>query len=112
MPELARIIYDAGSLSIGAYLDAAPVATVRFESVVGFRVLDEGDLLEFWPTCSFPNGGWLWEIHEGGWFDFESTRPGFVGIKYEGPSEFLVLGENECVSVTSHDRPVVTGIAL
>jgi hypothetical protein len=112
MPELARIIYDAGSLSIGASFDATPVATVRFDCVAGFRVLDEGDLLEFWPKCSFPNGEWLWEIHEGGWFDFESTWPGFIGMKYEGASEFLVLGENVYVSVISHDRPVVTDIAF
>src|SRR5262245_40647020 len=112
MPELARIVYDAGSLSISAFVAGAPVATVRFESVKGFRVLDEGDLLEFWPTCSWPNGGWLWVVHEGGWFDFESTRPGFLYMKYKGASEYLVTGENECVSVISYDCPVVTNNAL
>lgn len=110
IPELARIIYDAGSLSIIAFFDGEPVATVRFERVKGFRVLDEGDLLEFWPTCSWSSGGWLWEVHEGGWFDFESTRPGFIYMKYEGASEYLVTGENECVSVISYDHPVITTV--
>lgn len=112
LPELARIEYDAGKLTIGAFAEGRQIALVQFESVEGFRVLDEGDLLEFWPTCSWSRGKWLWEIHEGGWLELESTRPGFVSEKYKRAAEYLVLGENECVSVISHDRPVVTDNAL
>lgn len=112
LPELARIEYDAGKLTIGAFISGRQVALVKFESIEGFRVLDEGDLLEFWPMCSWSRGRWLWEVHEGGWFELESTRPGFVGEKYKDASEYLVVGDNECVSVISHDRPVVTENAL
>jgi len=112
LPELTRIEYDAGKLTIHAYVSGKQVAMVQFESVDGFRVLDEGDLLEFWPTCSWFHGKWLWEVHEGGWFELESTRPGFVGEKYKGATEYLLVGDNECVSVISRDRPVVTDNAL
>lgn len=105
--ELARIKYDSGKLSIGAYTRRRRVALVQFESIEGFRVLDEGDLIEFWSMCSCSHGRWLWEIHEGGWFDLESTRPDFIGEKYKGATEYLVVGDNECVSVISYDRPVV-----
>lgn len=108
LPELARIEYDAGALTIVACVSGQQVASVQFESVEGFRVLDEGDLLEFWPMCSWSRGKWLWEVLEGGWFELESTRPGFDWEKYKDAAEYLVVGENECVSVISHDRPVVT----
>jgi hypothetical protein len=106
-PELARIEYDAGRLTIGVFSDGRQIALVQFKSVEGFRVLDEGDLLEFWPMCQWAPGKWLWEIHEGGWFEFESTRPGFIREKLKGAAEYLVVGVNECVSVISHTRPVV-----
>lgn len=112
LPELARIEYDAGKLSIGAFVSEKQVALLQFERVEGFRVLDEGDLLEFWPMCSWSSGGWLWEIHEGGWIELESKRPGFIAEKYKGTIEYLVVGHNECVSIISYDRPVMTDDAL
>lgn len=112
LPELARIEYESGKLTIRAYVGGRQVALVHFESVEGFRVLDEGDLLEFWPTCCWSRGKWLWEVHEGGWLELESTRAGFVGERYKEAAEYLLVGANECVSVISHDRPVVTEGAL
>ena len=112
LPELARIEYDSGKLTIRAYVNGRQVALVHFESVEGFRVLDEGDLLEFWPTCSWSRSKWLWEVHEGGWFELESTRGGFIGEKYKDATEYLVVGANECVSVISYDHPVVADNAL
>lgn len=112
LPELARIEYGGGNLCIAAVVSERQVARLRFESVEGFRVLDEGDLLEFWPTCSWTRGGWLWRIEEGGWFAFESSRPGFTSEKYKGTNEYLVVGANECVSVISRHAPEVTDDAL
>lgn len=106
-PELAHIEYDSGKLSVSAYVNRKQVARVVFESVEGFRVLDEGDLLEFWPMCSSRSGHWIWEIQEGGWIALESTRPGFVGKKYKQATEYLITGQNECVSVISFDRPTL-----
>lgn len=109
--DLAGMEYANGKLSIRLIESSVRLAAVKFESVEGFRVLDEGDLLEFWPTCSSQHG-WLWEIHEGGWFDLESGRSGFVGEKYKDASEYLLTTDNECVSVISHIKPVVAINAL
>ena len=49
---------------------------VWFAGAEGHRVLDEGDLLEFWPECSAPNGC-IFKVLSGGWF--EGIRPGQRG---------------------------------
>src|SRR3569833_298124 len=63
-------------------------AIVRFGEVTGYRLLDEGDLLEFWPVCARANG-WLFRINENGWFDLEASRPGFMREKGLGLSEYF-----------------------
>ena len=78
------------------------LAEVSFVSVYGFRVLDEADLLEFWTECSLSNG-WAYEISEGGWFALESSREGFLSGANAKPREFLVVSQNECVSVMCDD---------
>lgn len=80
---------------------------VRFYGAAGVRVLDEGDLLEFWPTCSSPNGP-LFRISTGGWKDQESQRWGFL-IRETQPElpEYFVAGRNACVSVLSFSPPEV-----
>jgi hypothetical protein len=109
--DVRRVEYEDGRLVVRLEANGKAVATVAFESVEGFRVLDEGDLLEFWPTCSRPNG-WLWQVHEGGWFALESTRALFLPEKHQGVHEFLVAGDNECVSVLSRNYPTVSANAL
>lgn len=78
---------------------------VRFFGASGVRVLDEGDLLEFWPECSTPNGR-IFRIHSGGWRDQEAKRGGFL-MRHTQPEipEYFVAGDNECVSVFSHTPP-------
>lgn len=82
------------------------VAIVRFPWVVGFRLLDEGDLLEFWPACSAVNG-WLFLIKKNGWFDLETTRQGFTREKGQGVFEYFVASQNSCLSVLSGEPPEV-----
>jgi hypothetical protein len=82
------------------------VAIVRFSEVTGLRLLDEGDLLEFWPACSSANG-WLYRINENGWFDLEASRPGFMREKGLGLSEYFIASQNSCISVLSSDIPSV-----
>ena len=78
---------------------------VRFQGAQGHRVLDEGDLLEFWPECSTPNGS-IFKITSGGWFEQESQRPGFLKRDTQpGMPEYFITGENACVSVISHNPP-------
>jgi hypothetical protein len=78
---------------------------VRFYGASGVRVLDEGELLEFWPACSAPMGR-VFRIHSGGWRDHEAQRGGFL-MQHTQPKipEYFVAGDNECVSVFSHEPP-------
>lgn len=69
---------------------------VKFGEVAGFRLLDEGDLLEFWPVCAGTNG-WLFQINANGWFDHEATRPGFIREQGLGLSEYFIAGQNSCI---------------
>jgi len=82
------------------------VATVRFSEVAGFRLLDEGDLLEFWPACASANG-WLFLINKNGWFDLESSRSGFMREKSLSLFEYFIASQNSCLSVLSSEAPKV-----
>jgi hypothetical protein len=78
--------------------DSGQETIVEFVEVEGFRVLDEGDLLEFWPACS---NSWLYKITAGGWLEQECLRPGFVARETKNVLEFFIAGVNACVSVIS-----------
>lgn len=106
-PEVTEVHYDLRVLRIS--LDFAAVhhpVYVSFEGVCGFRVLDEGDLLEFWDAESRASG-WLWRIKDGGWFSLESAREGFLSGLNGGYKEYLVVGTNDCVSVIATDEPKI-----
>lgn len=75
-----------------------------FRDVIGFRVLDERDLLDFWPEYSEP-AGWLWRVQSGGWFDLERTRATFDTPRfYKDAVEHLIVGD-KCVSILSPRPP-------
>lgn len=80
--------------------------TAKFDNIKGFRLLDEGDLLEFWPTCAMSKG-WLFLIKKNGWFDLESSRSGFLTEKNPGIFEYFISGENNCLSILSGDKPKI-----
>ena len=103
--DIELIQYKSGNLLIEIETNIQPIQ-VNVTSPVGYRVLDEGDLLEFWETCTL-NHGWLYKILEGGWRDLESTREGFLsGLQAEAAEWFLVT-QNTCVSIISYEIPVV-----
>jgi hypothetical protein len=109
--SLNRINYEDGILSVCVVSSReGATATITFENVVGFRVLDEGDMLEFWPNCSY--GALVWQIHEGGWFSFERHRSGLFGDMHRNASEFLIASEEKCVNIISHALPRVSNDAL
>ena len=86
---------------------------VSFNDPIGFRILDEGDLLEFWPACASPHGSGLFEIHDGGWLHQESMRKGFLSATvWPALREFLVTGADDCASVLSVNDPVVQSSAV
>ena len=93
-------------LHVDLVLDDASEASLVFGGPVGFRVLDERDLIEFWNSYSRPNG-WLWEVLGGGWLELESSREGFVDRELiPNLREFLVVGDM-CVSVLCTRPPVL-----
>ena len=108
LPDVFRVEYDGKLRILLSFGSSDNPVHVVFDSVRGYRVLDEGDLLEFWEPDSRAEG-WLWRVIKGGWLDLESTRTGFVSGYSNDFEEYLVLGQNECVSVISSSPPVITG---
>ena len=107
IPEVTAVNYDTSLLRITISFENIdyPVHVI-FDGVRGFRVLDEGDLLEFWNPDVRANG-WLWFVEKGGWFELESLRKGFVSGVTGGYREYLVLGQNDCVSVIAYGEPKI-----
>lgn len=96
--------YDGETLTLDIQGEGFAFARVVFRRTVGFRVLDERDLYEFWDTYSEPNG-WLYEVEEGGWLELESQRPSFTSLEVcVGLREYLVVDE-KCVSVLTAQPP-------
>ena len=107
LPEIAAINYDLWLLRITAHFpDLDHPVYVTFDAPRGFRVLDEGDLLEFWDK-DVRADGWLWQVDSGGWLDLESSREGFVSGLTGGYSEYLILGQHECLSVITNSGPTI-----
>ena len=107
-PEVIRTEYEPDDLMVTVRdLKSEEEVSLSFSSVIGFRVLDERDLMEFWTECSAPNG-WIFEIISGGWLSSESTRPGcLIATMSPAAREFLVAGCNSCVSVISLEEPAL-----
>jgi hypothetical protein len=101
--EVINLNFDIELLEITISIDGDNIDII-FEEPAGFRVLDEGDLLEFWPKCSL-QAGWLHEITSGGWFDLENKRNGFLLSDSSEITEYLVVGINYCVSILAWEKP-------
>lgn len=98
--------YDGEVLVIDIQGERFAFARVIFRDPIGFRVLDERDLCEFWNTYSEPHG-WLYEVEEGGWLELESHRPLFnsPGLFVE-LREYLVV-DDRCISVLTIHPPEI-----
>jgi hypothetical protein len=108
LPEIINIDYDLWTLRITlSFVNVnKPVLYVSFKNVVGFRLLDESNLLEFWnPDVRVP--GWIWRVENGGWFDLEKLREGFIEGSHENDNrqEYLITGVNECLSIIACSLP-------
>lgn len=105
LPEIVNINYDLWYLSITLeFANQDSPVYVRAEEVIGFRVLDEGNLLEFWSPEDRPDG-WMWKIKSGGWFELESTRKGFISGYDKEYSEYLILGVDDCINIITDIQP-------
>jgi hypothetical protein len=108
-PQVAvrSLRYDNdGRLTVEVQGPGFVFASVAFRRPIGFRVLDERDLCEFWDHYHVGNG-WLYEVHEGGWQELESHRPLFnAPLCFPGLREFLIVCD-QCVSVMSVEAPEI-----
>jgi len=110
-PEIFNINYDLWTLKITlSFNDHPSPVYLIFKNVVGFRVIDEGNLLEFWDErVRVP--GWIWKIESGGWFELEKLRNGFLSQHHSiSHNEYLIIGINDCVSVISESEPIIIDI--
>ncbi|ROT94565.1 hypothetical protein EB809_19295 [Marinobacter sp. R17] len=103
--EIIHLEFDVDVLVVTVSIDNERI-DVEFDAPVGFRALDEGDLLEFWPECSTFNG-WLFQVQGGGWFAQESMRGGFLSSGNRDVKEYFIIGLNYCVSVLGWHDPDV-----
>lgn len=96
--------YDGENLDIDVQGEGFAFARVQFQRPMGFRVLDERDLCEFWNDYHTGNG-WLYEVEEGGWRELESSRPEFLA-PHMCPAlrEYLVVCD-QCISVITGNPP-------
>jgi len=108
IPEITEVSYDLWQLRVTLKFENLkwPVYII-FEEVVGFRVLNESDLLEFWSKDSRAES-WLWQIENGGWLDLENLRKGFISGKTGQVSEFLITGIEDCISIISRVIPTIS----
>ncbi len=89
--------------------------TISFENIVGVRVLDERELPEFSHNGVQFEGQreptLVYEVLSGGWFDqqkasSEIMKAGF----YPALKEWVVLGEDWCVSVLAECAPTLCSV--
>lgn len=106
-PEVTDIHFDLWTLRITLIFPSSNNPTyVEFCDSEGFRVLDEGDLTEFWDSNGAPS--WLCSVKRGGWLDLECSRPGGdVLATKKDLREYLVVGINDCVSVIAYEPPSI-----
>ena len=100
------IQYNWGELIVHIQGENFSYARVIFKDPVGFRVLDERDLLEFWPTYSEPNG-WLYEVESGGWIELEMMRDGLVSKSFMPKIKEYFLVDDKCISVICIEPPEI-----
>jgi hypothetical protein len=104
--NVTAVTCTLGKLVITVTTEANDVH-ITFENVVGYRVFDEADLLEFWPACSSRHPT-IFEVHEGGWKQQESLRQGFLSaVSRPMIREFFITGADDCVNVLALEGPLV-----
>lgn len=103
--DIIYVDFNIEELIVTVRIDGDKI-DISFHEPAGYRVLDEGDLLEFWPACSSLNG-WIYEITGGGWLDQEKKRSGFTSAKKARLKEYFIIGCDYCVNVLAWEPPSV-----
>jgi hypothetical protein len=95
-------------IAIVESLETNARAEVVFKNIEGLRVLDEGNLMEYWNEKT-SSKGWLWEILEGGWLEQEIKNGGTSTLRIESKSikEYFIAGSAMCLNVLCKSEPIV-----
>ena len=102
--ETRSIRYDGELLTVELQGEGFVWLRIVFRDSLGFRILDERDLSEFWSTYSEPNG-WLYEVLQGGWMELELTRKWFSSPSmFKNLREYFLVGD-KCISVLCQSPP-------
>jgi hypothetical protein len=110
MTQISEVRFAAEDLVVIAEDELGEQLKVVFESPVGFRVIDESQVCEFWNDYSSPNG-WLWVVHSGGYLDLEKKRSGFWRSSDTNLKEYFIVGEY-CLSVITAFPPTIAQICV
>ena len=105
--QLLSVHYDVTSTNrLTLELESPSEGRVRlvFDSPLAVRVIDEGQICEFWNTYSRPNG-WLWQVLDGGWIALESQRARFWGTDHPRPVLEFMVADDQCVFVMTMTPP-------
>ncbi len=103
------IRYDGENLIVDIQGESLIWIRVTFRDPIGFRVLDELDLCEFWDSYHLRNG-WLYEVFEGGWRELEMTRKRLVSHSMLPDLKEFLLVDDKCVSVLCVDPPSIESL--
>ena len=84
----------------------------NFNSVRGFVLLDEGDLITLWETKQFWTGHILYQIKENSIFERISINPGILSVSLpmeslESLKEWLISSVDDNLLVLTHQDPEV-----
>ena len=105
-PDVLSLNYDLSILRIKLVFPSGQIVYVTCENVEGFRVLDEGQLLEFWEGSAIRY--WLFQVNTSGWLASENNRETAPLIVEGGDlKEYMLAGTNECVSILAYTQPYV-----
>ena len=116
--EVASVNFDQWILTVGMRAYKKPNDSVAgmfhiiFTNIVGFRVLDEGQMLNFpWKKLS-ESQSFVHRIDGDGWAEIEISARNMILQK--SAVEYVIITSNECVSVIAHEPPklITTGNKL
>ncbi len=106
--ELAAVSYDQWILTVavrkyGSEETVIGMSHVAFEEVEGFRVLNESAMLMF-PWTKLDSGrSFVHRVPDGGWYSSEVSA-GNMHLP-ESVSEYVIVTNDECVSVIAYKNP-------
>lgn len=104
--DIYEVNFDFDGLTVRVYPEQDGPA-VSFRNPIGFRFLDEGDLLEFWSEEDSEPDGWIFQVQSGGWLELESNRDGFLSSDRKGLKEYFLATVNGCLSVLTFSEPKI-----